>query len=86
MVICRAGDNRRYAGQLDDFMKFTCQDCTRESFSAAVAQLFSLGITRAMKNTDIKFVTSQTLLIAGLVILSISGRWLFFTGLALVMI
>jgi hypothetical protein len=39
-----------------------------------------------MKNTDIKFVTSQTLLIAGLVILSISGRWLFFTGLALVMI
>ena len=36
-----AAANRRYAGQLDDFMKFTCQDCTRESFSAAVAELTS---------------------------------------------
>jgi hypothetical protein len=29
--------NRRYAGQLDDFMKFDCQDCIWESRSAAVA-------------------------------------------------
>ena len=39
-----------------------------------------------MKNTDIKFVAGQMLLIAGLVLLSIGGRWSFFTGLALVMI
>jgi hypothetical protein len=34
-----AAANRRYAGQLDDFMKFDCQDCIRESCSAAVAEL-----------------------------------------------
>jgi hypothetical protein len=34
-----AAANRRYAGQLDDFMKFDCQDCIRESRSAAVAEL-----------------------------------------------
>jgi len=51
-----------------------------------VAQLSTLGITRVMKNTDIKFVAGQILLIAGLVLLSIGGRWSFFTGLALVMI
>ena len=39
-----------------------------------------------MKNTDIKFVVGQTLLIVGLVLLAISGRGSFFTGLALVMI
>jgi hypothetical protein len=39
-----------------------------------------------MKNIDIRFATSQTLLIVGLVLLSIGGRWSFFTGLALVMI
>jgi hypothetical protein len=31
--------NRRYAGQLDDFMKFDCQDFIWESRSAAVAEL-----------------------------------------------
>jgi len=31
--------NRRYTGQLDDFMKFDCQDCIWESRSAAVAEL-----------------------------------------------
>ena len=39
-----------------------------------------------MKNTDLKFVASQTLLVVGLVILSIGDRWSFFFGLALVMI
>jgi hypothetical protein len=39
-----------------------------------------------MKNTDIKFVTGQMLLITGLVVLSIGGHWSFFTGLALLMI
>jgi hypothetical protein len=39
-----------------------------------------------MKNIDIKLATSQTLLIAGLVILSIGGRLTFFSGLALVVI
>ena len=34
-----AAANRRYAGQLDDFMKFDCQDCIWESPSAAVAEL-----------------------------------------------
>ena len=34
-----AASNRRYAGQLDDFMKFDCQDCIWESRSAAVAEL-----------------------------------------------
>ena len=34
-----AAANRRYAGQLDDCMKFDCQDCMRESRSAAVAEL-----------------------------------------------
>ena len=34
-----AAANRRYAGQLDDFMKFDCQDCIWESGSAAVAEL-----------------------------------------------
>ena len=34
-----AAANRRYAGQLDDFMKFDCQDCISESRSAAVAEL-----------------------------------------------
>jgi hypothetical protein len=34
-----AAANRRYAGQLDDFMKFDCQDCIWESRSAAVAEL-----------------------------------------------
>ena len=51
-----------------------------------MSELWKLGITRAMKNTDIRFVTSQTLLIVGLVVLSIGGRWSFFTGLALVMV
>ena len=36
-----AAANRRYAGQLDDFMKFDCQDCIWESCSAAVAELTS---------------------------------------------
>ena len=54
--------------------------------TSGVAEFWSLGITRAMKNIDIKFVAGQTLLIAGLVILSIGARWSFFTGLALVMI
>jgi hypothetical protein len=39
-----------------------------------------------MKNTDIKFATSQTLLVVGSIILSISGRWWFFIGLTLVMV
>ena len=34
-----AAANRRYAGQLDDFMKFDCQDCIQPSPSAAVAEL-----------------------------------------------
>ena len=34
-----AAANRRYASQLDDFMKFDCQDCIWESRSAAVAEL-----------------------------------------------
>jgi hypothetical protein len=34
-----ASANRLYAGQLDDFMKFDCQDCIWESRSAAVAEL-----------------------------------------------
>ena len=34
-----ASANRRYASQLDDFMKFDCQDCILESRSAAVAEL-----------------------------------------------
>jgi hypothetical protein len=34
-----AAANRRYAGQLDDFMKFDCQDCIQASPSAAVAEL-----------------------------------------------
>ena len=34
-----AAANRRYAGQLDDFMKFDCQDCSWSSSSAAVAEL-----------------------------------------------
>jgi len=34
-----AAANRRYAGQLDDFVKFNCQDCIWESRSAAVAEL-----------------------------------------------
>ena len=34
-----AAANRRYAGQLDDFMKFDCQDCILASPSAAVAEL-----------------------------------------------
>ena len=39
-----------------------------------------------MKNIIGKLVTSQTLLIVGLIVLSIGGRWSFFTGLALVMV
>ena len=39
-----------------------------------------------MKNTDIKFVASQILLVVGLVVLSIGVRWSFFTGFALVMV
>ena len=34
-----AAANRRYAGQLDDFMKFDCQDFIQPSPSAAVAEL-----------------------------------------------
>jgi hypothetical protein len=34
-----AAANRRYAGLLDYFMKFDCQDCIWESRSAAVAEL-----------------------------------------------
>ena len=34
-----AAANRRYAGQLDDFIKFDCQDSISESRSAAVAEL-----------------------------------------------
>jgi hypothetical protein len=34
-----AAANHRYAGQLDDFMKFDCQDCLWESPSEAVAEL-----------------------------------------------
>jgi hypothetical protein len=34
-----AAANRRYAGQLDDFMKFDSQNCIWESRSAAVAEL-----------------------------------------------
>jgi hypothetical protein len=34
-----AAANRRYAGQLGDFMKFDRQDCIWESPSAAVAEL-----------------------------------------------
>ena len=34
-----AAANRRYAGQLDDYMKFDCQDCIQPSPSAAVAEL-----------------------------------------------
>jgi len=34
-----AAANRRYAGQLDDFMKFDCQGCNWNSSSAAVAEL-----------------------------------------------
>ena len=34
-----AAANRRYTGQLDDFMKFDCQHCFWESRSAAVAEL-----------------------------------------------
>jgi hypothetical protein len=34
-----AAANRRYAGQLDDFVKFDCQDSILESRSAAVAEL-----------------------------------------------
>jgi hypothetical protein len=34
-----AAANRRYAGQLDDFMKFDCHDSISESRSAAVAEL-----------------------------------------------
>jgi len=34
-----AAANRRYAGQLDDFMKFDCQICIRTPPSAAVAEL-----------------------------------------------
>jgi hypothetical protein len=37
-----AAANRRYAGQLDDFMKFDCQDCIGESRSAAVPELWTL--------------------------------------------
>jgi hypothetical protein len=36
-----AAANRRYAGQLDDFMKFGCQGCILEAGSAAVAELNS---------------------------------------------
>ena len=39
-----------------------------------------------MKNTDIKFAIGQTLFVAGLVLLAISGRASFFVGLSLVMI
>jgi glucose dehydrogenase len=39
-----------------------------------------------MKNTDIKLVAGQILLIGGLAILSIGSRWSFFIGLAVVMI
>ncbi len=38
--------DRRYAGQLDDFMKFDCQDCSGESGSAAVAELTLGGENR----------------------------------------
>jgi hypothetical protein len=34
-----AAANRRYAGQLDDFVKLDCRDCISESRSAAVAEL-----------------------------------------------
>jgi len=34
-----AAANRRYASQLNDFMKFDCQACILESRSAAVAEL-----------------------------------------------
>jgi hypothetical protein len=34
-----AAANRCYAGQLDGFMKYYCQDCIWESPSAAVAEL-----------------------------------------------
>jgi hypothetical protein len=34
-----AAANRRYASQLEDFMKFDCQDYICESGSAAVAEL-----------------------------------------------
>ena len=34
-----AAANRRCVGQLDDFMKFDCQDYIWESRSAAVAEL-----------------------------------------------
>jgi hypothetical protein len=34
-----AAANRRYTGQLDDFMKFDCQDYILASRSAAVAEL-----------------------------------------------
>jgi len=34
-----AAANRRSTGQLDDFMKFDCQDSILESRSAAVAEL-----------------------------------------------
>jgi hypothetical protein len=39
--------NSRYAGQLDDFMKFDCQDCIRESCSAAVAEFWTLAALHA---------------------------------------
>jgi hypothetical protein len=34
-----AAANHRYAGQLDDVMKFDCQNCIQPSPSAAVAEL-----------------------------------------------
>ena len=34
-----AAANRRYVGQLDDFMKFDCQDCSSAPSSATVAEL-----------------------------------------------
>jgi hypothetical protein len=39
-----------------------------------------------MKSADIKFAVGSVLLTAGLVLLAIGGRWLFFSGLAMVMI
>ena len=50
-----------------------------------MAQLGSLTHTRAMKKIDIIFAVGQTLLIGGLVFLSIGGRWSFYGGLVLVM-
>ena len=54
-----AAANRRYAGQLDDFMKFDCQDCIWESSSAAVTQLSTVEWAGAMETAMLSLWTSR---------------------------